>query len=95
MAAGETRIANERGRAGPGDDGFTTDEVSLVRGMARVLELTVETLVTFAAERHQATENARLVTSLRERNGCWLGIGAGQMIGPLKSLSDCRPKSRS
>ncbi len=50
-----------------GDDGFNVDEVSLLRGMARVLELTVESLRTFEAERRQATENARLVTSLRER----------------------------
>jgi diguanylate cyclase (GGDEF)-like protein len=50
-----------------GDDGFNVDEVSLLRGMARVLELTVESLRTFEAERRQAAENARLVTSLRER----------------------------
>jgi diguanylate cyclase (GGDEF)-like protein len=50
-----------------GGDGFNIDEVSLLRGMARVLELTVETLRTFEAERRQAAENARLVTSLRER----------------------------
>jgi diguanylate cyclase (GGDEF)-like protein len=50
-----------------GGDGFNIDEQSLLRGMARVLELTVETLLTFEAERHQAAENARLVHSLRER----------------------------
>ena len=50
-----------------GDDGFNVDEVSLLRGMARVLELTVESLRTIEAERRQAAENARLVTSLRER----------------------------
>jgi len=50
-----------------GDDGFNVDEVSLLRGMARVLELTVESLRTFEAERRQAAENAWLVTSLRER----------------------------
>jgi len=50
-----------------GDDGFNVDELSLLRGMARVLELTVESLRTFEAERRQASENARLVTSLRER----------------------------
>jgi diguanylate cyclase (GGDEF)-like protein len=51
-----------------GDDGFTVDEVSLVRGMARVLELTEETLHRMAAERMQANENVRLVASLQERN---------------------------
>ncbi|OLB73638.1 MAG: hypothetical protein AUI14_25785 [Actinobacteria bacterium 13_2_20CM_2_71_6] len=50
-----------------GGDGFNVDEISLLRGMARVLELTVDTLRTFEAERRQAAENARLVTSLRER----------------------------
>ncbi|OLB64469.1 MAG: hypothetical protein AUI10_10860 [Actinobacteria bacterium 13_2_20CM_2_72_6] len=50
-----------------GGDGFNIDELSLLRGMARVLELTVETLRTFEAERRQAAENVRLVTSLRER----------------------------
>ena len=51
-----------------GDDGFTIEEVSLLRGMARVLELTVETLQTFEAERRQAAENERLLASLRERH---------------------------
>ncbi len=34
-----------------GEDGFTVEEVSLLRGMARVLELTIGTLHTFEAER--------------------------------------------
>ncbi|HEV7899512.1 MAG TPA: EAL domain-containing protein [Planosporangium sp.] len=51
-----------------GDDGFTVDEVSLLRGMARVLDLTVENLHRTQAERLQADENLRLLASLRERN---------------------------
>jgi len=50
-----------------GEDGFTVDEVSLIRGMARVLELTLGTLRTLAAERRQAAENARLLTTLQAR----------------------------
>jgi diguanylate cyclase (GGDEF)-like protein len=51
-----------------GDAGFTVDEVSLLRGMARVLELTLGSLHRMEAERLQATENSRLLASLRERN---------------------------
>ncbi|HUG86988.1 MAG TPA: EAL domain-containing protein, partial [Euzebya sp.] len=50
-----------------GDEGFLVDEVSLVRGMARVLELRVDALRTLEAERRQAAENVRLVASLQER----------------------------
>src|SRR2546430_2823758 len=50
-----------------GADGLTVDEMSLIRGMARVLEPTVETLYTLDAERRQAAENARLLASLQER----------------------------
>ncbi len=59
-----------RTRAG----GFTVDEVQLVRAMARVLELSLETLRTLAAEQQlrehsdrQARENTELLRSLRER----------------------------
>ncbi|MGC9668432.1 putative bifunctional diguanylate cyclase/phosphodiesterase [Planosporangium sp. 12N6] len=51
-----------------GADGFTVDEVSLLRGIARVLDLTVENLHRTEAERQQAAENERLLSSLRERN---------------------------
>ena len=50
-----------------GEDGFSVDEVSLIRGIARVLELTLGTLRTFEAERRQAAENAGLVAKLQER----------------------------
>jgi diguanylate cyclase (GGDEF)-like protein len=49
------------------DGGFTVDEVSLVRGMARVLELTQHARLTLRAERRQAEENTRLVRSLQVR----------------------------
>ncbi len=49
------------------DDDFSVDEVSLIRGMGRVLELTLETIRTLAAERRQAAENARLLTTLQAR----------------------------
>jgi diguanylate cyclase (GGDEF)-like protein len=51
-----------------GDDGFTIDEASLLRGMARVLELTVARLDTLEAERSRAAENAGLLTALRDRH---------------------------
>ncbi|GII21548.1 putative bifunctional diguanylate cyclase/phosphodiesterase [Planosporangium mesophilum] len=51
-----------------GDDGFTVDEVSLLRGIARVLDLTIENLHRIEAERRQADENVRLLASLRDRN---------------------------
>jgi diguanylate cyclase (GGDEF)-like protein len=52
-------------RAGP--DGFTVEEASLVRGMARVLELHVHMVQSLAAERRQAALNRELVDSLSER----------------------------
>jgi diguanylate cyclase (GGDEF)-like protein len=51
-----------------GHDGFTIDEASLLRGMARVLELTVARLYTLDAERRRAAENVRLLAALRERH---------------------------
>jgi diguanylate cyclase (GGDEF)-like protein len=52
-------------RGGP--DGFTVEEASLVRGMARVLELHVHMVQSLAAERRQAALNSELVDSLSER----------------------------
>jgi diguanylate cyclase (GGDEF)-like protein len=51
-----------------GEDGFTVDEASLLRGMARVLELTIARLHTLEAERRRAAENLRLLAALRERH---------------------------
>jgi diguanylate cyclase (GGDEF)-like protein len=50
-----------------GAEGFTVEEVSLVRGMARVLELHVHMVQSLAAERRQAALNSELVDSLSER----------------------------
>jgi diguanylate cyclase (GGDEF)-like protein len=50
-----------------GSDGFTVEEASLVRGMARVLELHVHMVQSLAAERRQAARNSELVDSLSER----------------------------
>jgi diguanylate cyclase (GGDEF)-like protein len=52
-------------RGGP--DGFTVEEASLIRGMARVLELHVHMVQSLAAERRQAARNSELVDSLSER----------------------------
>jgi diguanylate cyclase (GGDEF)-like protein len=75
-----------------GGDGFTVDEVSLVRGMARVLELTVAKLHTYQAERRQAAENARLVRSLRERQRLLEQLSTIQRAitrrAPLQSILD-------
>ncbi|MGA3148678.1 MAG: EAL domain-containing protein [Acidimicrobiales bacterium] len=48
-------------------DAFTTDEVGLLRSMARVLALALRLLGTVASERRQAALNHELVLSLRER----------------------------
>ena len=75
-----------------GDDGFTVDEVSLVRGMARVLELTVEKLRTLDAERRQAVENAHLIASLQERQRLMEQLSAIQRTiarrAPLDQILD-------
>jgi diguanylate cyclase (GGDEF)-like protein len=51
-----------------GTEGFSVDEVSLIRAMARVLELTLEMLSNLAGERRQAAKNSQLLGSLRERH---------------------------
>ena len=48
-------------------DAFTTEEVGLLRSMARVLALALRLLGTVASERRQAALNHELVLSLRER----------------------------
>ncbi|GAA2596643.1 hypothetical protein GCM10010435_89840 [Winogradskya consettensis] len=45
---------------------FTDQEICLLRGMARVLELSLQALHVTAAERRRAQENVRLVGSLQE-----------------------------
>ncbi|MEU4622576.1 EAL domain-containing protein [Actinoplanes sp. NPDC023801] len=46
---------------------FTDEEVCLLRGMARVLELSLQALHLVEAERRQASENNRLIDSLQRR----------------------------
>jgi diguanylate cyclase (GGDEF)-like protein len=64
-----------------GDDTFSPEERSLVRGMARVLELTLTMLRTLRAEQEmrerselQAVENAMLAESLREQQRLLLHV---------------------
>ena len=47
--------------------GFTAEEVCLLRGMTRVLELSLQALHIVESERLHAIENDRLVSSLQER----------------------------
>jgi diguanylate cyclase (GGDEF)-like protein len=51
-----------------GDGAFSGDEVGLLRGMARVLELTVDTLHMFEVERNHVSEMERLLASLQDRH---------------------------
>ncbi|GAA4596632.1 diguanylate cyclase (GGDEF)-like protein [Actinoplanes octamycinicus] len=46
---------------------FTVEEVCLLRGMARVLELSLQALHLIEVERRQAAENDRLISSLQRR----------------------------
>jgi len=75
-----------------GEDGFTIDELSLVRSMARVLELTLATLRTIEAERRQAEEKNRLLDSLRERQRLLEQLSIIQRAitrrAPLQSILD-------
>ncbi|MEV4312273.1 sensor domain-containing diguanylate cyclase [Actinocrispum sp. NPDC049592] len=48
-------------------ESFTVQEQSLVRGMARLLELTLTMLRTLQRSERQAAENAELLNSLRQR----------------------------
>ncbi|MCE7010635.1 sensor domain-containing diguanylate cyclase [Kibdelosporangium philippinense] len=49
------------------DEGFSIQEQSLVRGMARLLELTLTMLRALERSERQAAENAELLRSLRQR----------------------------
>jgi len=74
------------------DGRFTVDELSLVRGMARVLELTQHTRLTLQAERRQAEENTRLLRSLQVRQRLLEQISAVQRAitrrAPLPRILD-------
>jgi diguanylate cyclase (GGDEF)-like protein len=77
-------------RSGP--DGFTVEEVNLVRSMARVLELTLGMLYTLEGERRQAAENSRLLASLQERHRLLQQLSNIQQAitrrAPLQSILD-------
>ncbi|MEU4694415.1 EAL domain-containing protein [Actinoplanes sp. NPDC023714] len=51
----------------PAGGAFTVEEVCLLRGMAQVLELSLQALQLVEAERRQAAENGRLIDSLQRR----------------------------
>jgi len=51
-----------------GEDGFGVDELSLLGGMARVLELTAQTLNVFEAQRREVAEKEQLLASLQQRH---------------------------
>ncbi|NUR29849.1 MAG: EAL domain-containing protein [Catenulispora sp.] len=69
-----------------GAEGFTADEGSLLRGMARVLELVVQSLGRLSAERTQAQQNARLLASLQERHNL-----LGQLSRIQRAISRRQP----
>jgi diguanylate cyclase (GGDEF)-like protein len=64
VIAGDSPGALVLARAGVA---FTAEEVCLLRGMAGVLELSLQALHVIESERRHAKENDRLVGSLRER----------------------------
>jgi diguanylate cyclase (GGDEF)-like protein len=49
------------------DGTFSAEDVCLLRGMARVLELSLQSVYMIESERRQARENDRLIGSLQER----------------------------
>ncbi len=72
--------------------GFTDEEMSLVRGMAGVVEVTLHARDTLEAERRQADENGRLVDILRERQRLLEQLGSIQRAiahrAPLPQILD-------
>jgi diguanylate cyclase (GGDEF)-like protein len=77
------------GRAGAG---FTAEEVCLLRGMARVLELSLEALNMIESERRTAVENGRLASSLQERERLFDRLSGIQRAiahrAPLQQIMD-------
>ncbi|WP_231953599.1 putative bifunctional diguanylate cyclase/phosphodiesterase [Actinoplanes derwentensis] len=65
-SSGMLVIGRESGDSSDLSD-FTDEEICLLRGMARVLELSLQALHLVEAERRQASENSRLIDSLRRR----------------------------
>ncbi|MEU4219771.1 EAL domain-containing protein [Actinoplanes sp. NPDC026623] len=86
---GETPGVLVLGRAGRD---FADEEVCLLRGMARVLELSLRALNVIESERRQAQENGRLVDSLQERQRLFEHLTRIQRLiarrAPLQQILD-------
>ncbi|MEV0896699.1 EAL domain-containing protein [Actinoplanes sp. NPDC049802] len=68
---------------------FTDEEICLLRGMARVLELSLQALHLVEAERRQAEENSRLIDSLQRRQRLFDELSAVQ-----RAIAQREPLSR-
>jgi diguanylate cyclase (GGDEF)-like protein len=77
------------GRTGPD---FTDEDVCLLRGMALVLELSLQALHVIESERRQARENGRLADSLQERQRLFEHLTRIQRLiarrAPLQQILD-------
>ena len=84
--------AAEPGGTAAGRGDFTDEEVCLLRGMARVLELSLQALQLVEAERLHAEENTRLVDSLQRRQRMFDELSAVQRAiarrEPLRQILD-------
>ncbi|WP_436524417.1 putative bifunctional diguanylate cyclase/phosphodiesterase [Actinoplanes sp. HUAS TT8] len=71
---------------------FTVEEVCLLRGMARVLELSLQALHLIEVERRQAAENESLINSLQRRQRLFDELSAVQRAiarrEPLRRILD-------
>ncbi|MEV6347071.1 EAL domain-containing protein [Actinoplanes sp. NPDC051851] len=71
---------------------FSIEEVCLLRGMARVLDLSLQALHLIEAERQQAEENTRLIDSLQRRQRLFDELSAVQRAiarrEPLRRIFD-------
>ncbi|WP_245908249.1 putative bifunctional diguanylate cyclase/phosphodiesterase [Pseudosporangium ferrugineum] len=74
------------------DEPFSDEEICLLRGMTRVLELSLQALHVIEAERRQARENGRLVDSLQERQRLFEHLSRIQRLiarrAPLQHILD-------
>jgi len=74
------------------DAGFSCEEVCLLRGMTRVLELSLQALHVIESERRHALENDRLIGSLHERERLLEQLGQIQRAiarrAPLAQILD-------
>jgi diguanylate cyclase (GGDEF)-like protein len=71
---------------------FTAEEVCLLRGIARVVELSLQALHVIESERRHAAENGRLADSLQERERLFEHLTAIQRLiarrAPLQQILD-------